>query len=71
MLESNPEGSAMNQQSDPLRERVKAFRGRFQSLADEAKVSYSWLQKYAAGKIPCPRADTRARLYAATERGPA
>lgn len=60
----------MKDQVDPLRDRVKAFRGRFQTLASEAKVSYSWLQKYAAGKIPCPRADTRARLYAATERGP-
>lgn len=58
----------MNDQVDPLRERVKAFRGQFGALADEAKVSYSWLQKFAAGKIPCPRADTRARLYAATER---
>lgn len=53
--------------ADPLRDRVRAFKGRYQLLANEAGVSYSWLQKFAAGKIPCPRSDTRAKLYAATE----
>lgn len=67
MPESNPRSDAMNDQADPLRERVNAFRGRFPALAREAGVSYSWLCKFAAGAIPCPRYDTRARLYAATE----
>lgn len=56
--------------NDPLRDRVNLHKGRFQALADEAHVSYSWLCKFAAGAIPCPRADTRARLYAATEAAP-
>lgn len=56
------------EENDPLRDRVNAFKGNFPVLAREARVSYSWLCKYAAGTIPCPRADTRARLYAATER---
>jgi hypothetical protein len=53
--------------NDPLRDRVNEHKGRFPALAKEARVSYSWLCKYAAGAIPCPRSDTRARLYAATE----
>lgn len=57
-------------EKDPLRDRVNLHKGRFPALADEAGVSYSWLCKYAAGAIPCPRADTRARLYAATEATP-
>lgn len=68
MSESHSEMTYMSDQADPLRERVNAFKGRFPVLAREAGVSYSWLCKFAAGAIPCPRADTRARLYAATER---
>jgi len=54
-------------EADPLRDLVNELKGRFRTLANLAGVSYSWLTKFAAGKIPCPRADTRARLYAAIE----
>ncbi len=54
-------------EKDPLREKVNEHKGRFPALAKEARVSYSWLCKFAAGTIPCPKSDTRARLYAATE----
>lgn len=52
---------------DALRYRVRQFKGRYGTLAKEAGVSYSWLQKFATGKLDCPRIDTKARLYVALE----
>lgn len=50
---------------DPIRERVKLHKGDLPALAKEAGISYSWLQKYANGKLPCSKIATAQALVAA------
>lgn len=44
---------------------LKARKGDWQAVASEAKVSYSWLSKFANGHIENPGFGTLTKLHAA------
>jgi len=52
---------------DQLVVRVRAQRGEWKRLADEAKVSYSWLAKFGQGHVSNPTLGAIQRLAAALD----